>query len=681
MFPRNPSSLMEMSLQIGNPGNERLFFHERGFLTTRIFRDVDEDMHFLFYDADIVAKVANDINTIMLDFTYNVCPVVQDANLQLGTVMCVYRGHAIPVLWFIMSRKTTNAYRRMCSLIRELFEISNILTIVTDFELPLRVALRETFGTNVYLIGCFFHYLRCLHGKIHRLGLTEFYRDNVEANSFVRKCGALALVPADIMVAIFDQMIESTPERILRPFQDFIAYIRSFWFTRVGPRNFSVYGVHTRTNNAIESYHSVLAHRLGADPPFWRWLGNIKKIVQWQWVDFATIESGRTAARQPSNSTRFRGQRLQRAWRELHLSNVTGLELLTICSNVIGEYFTSNLNNIRPLEVEEINQLEVNFDARLDQNEGNDPEYDYGIFQEFRRNEALVLDPNIRPEVRPRWLRAQGGRRHRRRRRRNNNHPYGNNGNNGNVAARPPLSPHNQRSPRNAEQVHPRVAEGNNTMQLRLRRGGARNNLFYAESDSDQGEVSATITRNGQRDQRRPPRVHNSRLEEGFQEESAAAGPSGIFAFSESDSDRDEVSATVTRNETITPAVDEHLGAENEAVAGPSNDSINRDEVSATVTRDASHGPRPTPSRPLDGAIAPAADEPARAENEAMAGPSNDLIDRGMCSVCMYRPKTHCFVPCGHWTCCEWCAIRIMMEQKVCPNCRAEALCVTRIFE
>uniref|UniRef100_A0ABD2W9N7 Uncharacterized protein n=1 Tax=Trichogramma kaykai TaxID=54128 RepID=A0ABD2W9N7_9HYME len=210
------------------------------------------------------------------------------------------------------------------------------------------------------------------------------------------------------MVTIFDQLLQSTPNGIVHRFQDFITYIRTFWLTRVGPRNFSVFGVHTRTNNAIERYHSVSGNRLGADPPFWDWLGKIKKIVQWQWIDFATIESGRAAVRQSSNSTRLRGQRLQRAWRDLHLSNISGLELLTTCSNVIAEYFTSNLKSIHPMEVEEVIQLELNFDARLDQNEGNDPEYDYDIFQDFRRNEALVLDANIPPEVRPRWMRAQG---------------------------------------------------------------------------------------------------------------------------------------------------------------------------------------------------------------------------------------------------------------------------------
>ncbi|CAB0041325.1 unnamed protein product [Trichogramma brassicae] len=370
-------------------------------------------------------------------------------------------------------------------------------------------------------------------------------------------------------------------------------------------------------------------------------------MVQWQWIDFATMESGRTAVRHPSNATRFRGQRLQQAWRDLHLSSVSGFELLTICSNVIGEYFTSNLNSIQPLEVEEVIQLEVNFDARLDQNEGNDPEYDYSIFQDFRRNEALVLDANIPAEARPRWLRAQGGRRQRRRRRRNNNRPYGINGN---VAARPPLPRRNQRSPRNDEQVHPRVAEGSNAKQLRTRRGVARPYPFYIESDSDEDVVSSTVNPNVSRIQNRPPlprpldraiagpstavdgpsvaRVNNSRLKGGSERELVAAGPSGISVHSESDSDEDGPSAARVNNSRL------EGGSERELVAaGPSGISVHSESDS----------------------------------------------DGETCSVCMYRPKTHSFVPCGHWTCCEWCAIKIMMDGKICPNCRAEALCTVRI--
>uniref|UniRef100_A0ABD2W2D1 MULE transposase domain-containing protein n=1 Tax=Trichogramma kaykai TaxID=54128 RepID=A0ABD2W2D1_9HYME len=185
-FPPSPQSLVELTLQLSDPGRDGLFNHDAGTITKRVFRDVAGDTHFLFYDADIVVRIRNNTETLMKDFTYKTCPIVPDANLQLGTVMCIYHGHALPIMWFLMSRKTTNAYRKMCEIIRELMQGANILTVVTDFEMPLKTALRETFGERVYLIGCFFHFLRCLNGKIHRLGLSDYVKNDAEANRFVR---------------------------------------------------------------------------------------------------------------------------------------------------------------------------------------------------------------------------------------------------------------------------------------------------------------------------------------------------------------------------------------------------------------------------------------------------------------------------------------------------------------
>ncbi|CAB0039511.1 unnamed protein product [Trichogramma brassicae] len=87
--------------------------------------------------------------------------------------------------------------------------------------------------------------------------------------------------------------------------------------------------------------------------------------------------------------------------------------------------------------------------------------------------------------------------------------------------------------------------------------------------------------------------VNNSRLEGGSQREPVAAGPSGIFVDSESDSDQNDVQAVVPRS-------------------GPS------------------HGVGPTSSRPLQEAIAPTENAPMSVgNNSSMAGPSNDAENGG----------------------------------------------------
>uniref|UniRef100_A0ABD2VV94 MULE transposase domain-containing protein n=1 Tax=Trichogramma kaykai TaxID=54128 RepID=A0ABD2VV94_9HYME len=420
-FPGSPNSIISMIHQLQDPANDRLFNHRTGFLTRHVMRDEDGYSHFVFYDLDVLNRVRMTVQTLLIDMTYKTCPLLPDANLQLGTVMAAYHNHSIPIIWFLLSRKTRNAYFKMSTVVRQLLVNSHIRAIVTDFELPLKTALREVFP-EAYHVGCFFHFIRCLNGKLFRLGLRDYVVNNREANVFVRKCAALAFMPSDVILASFDLLLAETPARILASLQEFIDYFRSFWIRRVRPSNFSVWGVQARTNNAIESYHSVLLHRLGEHPVFWRWLCKIKQLVERQWSDFASMERGLSVARQPQNSTIFRNMVLQRAWRRYHLNDISSMELLTIGSNIIGEYFNSRFTNMRPFDVEEVMRLEERFDAALPQNDGYDPEFEHDIVGEFRPNERFRLNLRNVPAARPILMgeQNQGNGRRRRRRRRPN---------------------------------------------------------------------------------------------------------------------------------------------------------------------------------------------------------------------------------------------------------------------
>ncbi|CAB0040273.1 unnamed protein product [Trichogramma brassicae] len=93
----------------------------------------------------------------------------------------------------------------------------------------------------------------CLMGKLHSLNLSDTVRHNEAVNIFVRQCAALPFIAHDCMKITFQGILINTPDHVKTgPMMEIIQYIRRFWFGRVKPINFTVFGIHTRTNNAVE---------------------------------------------------------------------------------------------------------------------------------------------------------------------------------------------------------------------------------------------------------------------------------------------------------------------------------------------------------------------------------------------------------------------------------------------
>lgn len=61
---------------------------------------------------------------------------------------------------------------------------------------------------------------------------------------------------------------------ILNRIVQLVDYVRQYWLTTVRPSGFSVYGVNIRTNNFVESFHSMLKSTIGIHPPVWSFYGN-----------------------------------------------------------------------------------------------------------------------------------------------------------------------------------------------------------------------------------------------------------------------------------------------------------------------------------------------------------------------------------------------------------------------
>ncbi|CAB0043070.1 unnamed protein product, partial [Trichogramma brassicae] len=110
----------------------------------------------------------------------------------------------------------------------------------------------------------------------------------------------------------FDTLVNGASERVVRRLQGFTEYFRRFWLQSVGPINFSVFGIHTRTNNAIGTYHADLLHTLGENPPFLRFIFGLQTIQARQFRDLNAMEQGQVIWRQPRSASMFRNCELQR---------------------------------------------------------------------------------------------------------------------------------------------------------------------------------------------------------------------------------------------------------------------------------------------------------------------------------------------------------------------------------
>ncbi|KAL7294735.1 hypothetical protein TKK_0011866 [Trichogramma kaykai] len=649
-FPPSPASIQEMVRQLQDPLNEGIFNHEKGHLSNQVLRDSDNCAHFVFWDEDFIRRVAPHLSILFVDCTYKTCIEIRGENMQLATIMGVFHDHALPLIWFIMSRKTLNAYSRIAATARGILHDSRVQAIVTDFEIGLRNAFRLHFP-DAHLVGCMFHFARCLMRKIHQLRLTDYVNNDEAASETVRKIIALSFLPAEQIQENLHAITSSIPNEMFQNLHPFLHYFETFWMGRIGVDNFSLFGIHNRTNNAIESYHSVLLHKLGLHPPFWSWVCKIKTLQLHLWIDLTTMESGRQVARQQSNKTQFKNNVLQRCWRLLYLRHITAAQFLSITAKLIGGYFRRYSQDIPAMDVQAMIELERSFNNNLNlpvNPGGPDPEFDNSIMREFPAHErewvrqAVLrrIGENNQPNEPVREnaglvmrVRDERARRRRRRRRRE---PMINQA--ADVDARPEAEP---------------AAIQNNL---------ADNAVLGADEVNRPMNQAANVDA---RPEAVPAAIQNNLAD------NAALGADEVNRPMNQAADVD------ARPEAVPAAIQNNL---------VDNAVLGADEVNRPMNQAADVDARPE--------AVPAAIQNNLADNDVAHQEPADavldddpmpIIEERRCAVCMIQQKTHLFMPCHHYICCPDCATRIANDpspiRRICPYCRQRVFEIIRIYE
>ena len=190
----------------------------------------------------------------------------------------------LPSAFALLTSKTEAAYR-------ELFVALSTTTLVpggidfstkvitTDFETGFLPVLRQVFAE---IIGCYFHYCKCLLTWVKQNGLWRRYVRVPLTRRFVRRFMALALLPLEVTEQFYRQLVADCPMSL----RNFCAYWTFQWIEAVPPAEWNVFNHEKRTNNYSEGWNSK-ANRCAQS----------KHLNPWKLAIFIKDEEGEAAAK------------------------------------------------------------------------------------------------------------------------------------------------------------------------------------------------------------------------------------------------------------------------------------------------------------------------------------------------------------------------------------------------
>ncbi|XP_043273533.1 uncharacterized protein [Venturia canescens] len=284
-----------------------------------------------------------------------------------------------PFIWVIMTSKTQNAYEACLQYVKtHILHAHNILLVMSDFERALRNAVLKAFPTALST-GCNTHHDRAIYKKARALHLQNLFRTNAEAKSFFKKLLALAYLPADHIANQFETIKNSLTPTVRRQLNPLCDYYARYWLGIVKPEGFSVYGLSCRTNNIVESYHSRLKHRIEARPGPWDFVCKLLKLQANVRSDIEHLKNNVPIGRHARYSTVFKQKKLIKAWRELHMLEITVNEFIEKAAALKGNIEIIMANHEDMQENDEAHEHELQETPSVNP---LDPDFEREIFSE-----------------------------------------------------------------------------------------------------------------------------------------------------------------------------------------------------------------------------------------------------------------------------------------------------------
>ena len=207
--------------------------------------------------------------------------------LQLYTIHGVENNRRVPLVFALMTNKSTADYQRLLQLLhrytqRAFNRVWSPNLFITDYETGMINAVATDLpNTNHH--GCLFHFTQAIFKKVKEYGLTRAYRRNNQVTDFVRKIMALPFLPIPVLRMNYN-LHKQANRRLMRQYPALLRLTRYFEMTWLnGPFPLRMWNVHDRhprlrTTNAIEGWHKRWNNLVGrVRPNIWYLIVCLKK--------------------------------------------------------------------------------------------------------------------------------------------------------------------------------------------------------------------------------------------------------------------------------------------------------------------------------------------------------------------------------------------------------------------
>ena len=243
--------------------------------------------HLIFFTTIFQLKLIKESNYLFIDGTFRSCPNTHKQILNiLGYINT--KNLTMPIASIMMRTKNENSYYTIFENIKVMLNELKLVVdfkkiyIYSDFEKSLRNALKRSFPETP-ILGCYFHYIKCLFDKFKSLSLMK--KKNIKVN--LKILFFFKLFPflykedqQELLKNIIDAY--SCPEdKFDKKIYLFIIYYIKNWYGNeainyvdLTDNKFTI-----RTNNKVENFHLLLNNIIEHNHPKFAYFVEKYKIL------------------------------------------------------------------------------------------------------------------------------------------------------------------------------------------------------------------------------------------------------------------------------------------------------------------------------------------------------------------------------------------------------------------